>query len=107
MHLSRLAFAFALVLVGCDSDSSTTKVDAAVPPDAAAGALCTGAVYDPCVSSDQCTSQNCRLYNGSALQICTQVCSAAIPCPNDASGAAVACNQMGNCKPAVANNCHR
>jgi len=107
MHLSRVAFVLVVVLVACDSDRSTTKVDAAVPPDAPAGALCTGAVYDPCVSSDQCASQACHLYNVNALQICTQPCSAGMPCPNDASGAAVACNQMGNCKPAVANNCHR
>ena len=95
---------FVLILVACNSSdggSLTPQVDAA------AGPLCTGAVYDPCVSNDQCRSQACHLYGTSALQICTQACSAAMPCPNDASGAPVACNQMGNCKPSVANNCHR
>jgi hypothetical protein len=95
---------FVLFLIACggsDGGSVAPQVDAA------AGALCTGAVYDTCVSSDQCVSQACHLYNANALQICTQPCSATVPCPNDAAGAPVACNQMGNCKPSVANNCHR
>lgn len=92
-----------LVLAACGSSEggSTPQVDAA------SGPLCTGAVYDPCTANDQCGSRSCHLYSDAGLQVCTQVCSATVPCPNDASGAAVACNRMGNCKPAVANNCHR
>ena len=96
-------FAFILVLVACGGSDDTV----APQSDAASGPLCTGAVYDTCTTNDQCSSQNCHLYNANGLQICTQACSATVPCPNDASGAAVACNMMGNCKPAVANNCHR
>jgi hypothetical protein len=101
MSMARLVFIFTLVACGSDGTSKQPDVDAAF------GALCTGAVYDTCATNDQCGSQLCHLYNGAGLQICTQACSATAPCPNDASGAAVACNPMGNCKPAVANNCHR
>ena len=101
MHRARFAFIFGLVACGSGGGGSTLDVDAASGPP------CTGAVYDTCVSNDQCSSQACHLYNANALQVCTQACSAAVPCPNDSSGAPVACNQMGNCKPAVANNCHR
>ena len=102
MYMAR--FAFVLALVACGSSGGTTA-----PPqvDAAAGAPCTGAVYDICTSNAQCASQQCHLYNGDALEVCTQACNATTPCPNDASGAAVACNTMGNCKPVIANNCHR
>jgi hypothetical protein len=96
-------FAFILVLAACGSGggNSTPQVDAASGPP------CTGAIYDPCTSNDQCTSQQCHVYGTAGLQVCTQACSATVPCPNDTSGAAVTCNMMGNCKPAVANNCHR
>jgi hypothetical protein len=96
-------FALVLVLAACGGSSTTT--DAASDPQA--GALCTGAVYDTCTTSDQCSSQNCHLFNGAALQVCTQTCNATTPCPNDVTGATVACNNMNICKPAVANNCHR
>lgn len=103
--MQMVRFAFVVLLVACDNSGGTPAVDAAA--DVAAGPLCTGAVYDTCASNDQCSSQACHLYTANALQICTQACSASMPCPNDATGAPVACNQMGNCKPSVANNCHR
>lgn len=98
--MARLALV--LTFLACGGSSGTPPA-----PDAPSGPPCTGAVYDTCTTADQCSSQNCHLYNANALQVCTQVCSATVACPNDASGAAVACNMMGNCKPAVANNCHR
>ena len=104
MHTTRFTLILVLSLTACGG-SSTTATDAAT--DSPAGALCTGAVYDTCTTNDQCGSQNCHLFNGSALQVCTQTCNATTPCPNDASGATVACNNMNICKPSVANSCHR
>lgn len=104
MHMTRFAFILALVACGSSGGSTTPQVDAA------SGPLCTGVVYDPCMTNDQCNSGNCRMYNGAGLQVCTQVCSTMapmVPCPNDSSGAVVTCNTMLNCKPTVANNCHR
>jgi hypothetical protein len=100
MHMVR--FAFVLMILACGGSSGTPPT-----PDAPSGPPCTGAVYDSCTTPDQCSSQLCHLYNANALQVCTQTCSATVPCPNDATGAAVPCNMMGNCKPSVANTCHR
>src|SRR5689334_3283378 len=97
MPLVRLALALALAACG---SSNNTQIDAPSGPP------CTGAVYDSCTSNTQCSSMNCHDYTGSALHVCTQACSGAMPCPSDSTGAAVACNMMGNCKPSVANNCH-
>jgi hypothetical protein len=105
--MSIVGFAFVLTVLACGGGSGSAPPAPDAASDAPPGPPCTGAVYDPCTMNDQCSSQSCHLYNANALQICTQVCNAAMPCPNDASGAAVACNQMGNCKPAVANSCHR
>jgi hypothetical protein len=105
--MSIIRFVFVVTVLGCGGCGGSSTPAAPDASDPVAGPPCTGAVYDTCATNDQCGSQLCHLYNAQALQICTQVCSAAMPCPNDASGAAVACNQMGNCKPAVANNCHR
>jgi hypothetical protein len=100
MHMAR--FAFVLAIHACGGSNGTPPT-----PDAPSGPPCTGAVYDSCATPDQCSSQNCHLYNNNALQVCTQACSGTVPCPNDSTGAVVACNMMGSCKPAVANNCHR
>ena len=100
MHIA--CFAFVLALAACGGSSGSPPA-----PDAATGPPCTGAVYDTCATSDQCMSMSCHLYNGAGLQVCTQACSAAMPCPNDAAGQPVACNPMGNCKPSIANTCHR
>lgn len=98
MQIARLVFALAVAACGGGSSS---------PDPDASGPACTGAIYDTCTSNDQCGSMNCHLYNGAGLQVCTQTCNATTPCPSDATGATVACNMMGNCRPAVANNCHR
>jgi hypothetical protein len=103
MQIARTAFvalALALAAGACGGGSGNSQIDASGP-------ACTRAVYDPCTSNDQCASQDCHLYNGAGLQVCTQVCNATTPCPNDAAGNAVACNMMGSCRPSVANNCHR
>ena len=108
MHMARFVLVLALVACGGGDGGGggVSQVDAS-PADAVSSTLCTGAVYDPCTSNDQCASGACHLYTANALQVCTQACSATMPCPNDAAGKPVTCNQMGNCKPSVANDCHR
>lgn len=98
MHLVRLVLV--LSIAACGSSNNSAQIDAP------AGPLCTGAIYDSCTTNTQCGSMNCHDYTGSAIHVCTQACSATMPCPNDSAGAPVACNMMGNCKPSVANNCH-
>jgi len=88
----------ALALTACTASSPSATTDA-LP-------ACTQAVYDPCNTEHDCMSGNCHLFMMDNLQVCTQVCSATNPCPNDATGAAVACNSMGLCKPAIANRCN-
>ena len=100
MRIAR--FVFTLALVACGGGSGSPPA-----PDAPAGPACTGAIYDTCATSDQCMSMSCHPYTAAGLQVCTQVCNATTPCPNDAAGQPVACNMMGNCKPSVANTCHR
>ncbi|HEX7836649.1 MAG TPA: hypothetical protein VF469_04250 [Kofleriaceae bacterium] len=101
MRIAR--FAFTLALVACGGSSGSPPA-----PDAPAGPACTGAIYDTCTTNDQCMSMSCHSYTGAGLQVCTQACNATnMPCPNDAAGQPVACNTMGNCKPSVANTCHR
>src|ERR1041384_8048774 len=102
MRLLRLVLVLGLAALGAcggDDDNST--------PDAPAGPACTGAVYAKCRRNAQCTSQNCHLFMGDGIQVCTQPCSGSVACPTDSAGAAVACNGMAICKPSVANNCHR
>ncbi|HUJ60348.1 MAG TPA: hypothetical protein VLX92_17725 [Kofleriaceae bacterium] len=91
------------MLVACTNKHNGTTVDGPV------GSACTGAVYDPCTSNDQCMSMNCHFYNASNLQVCTQACTAGdnSTCPVDSTGSNGLCNTMGNCKPAAANPCTR
>jgi hypothetical protein len=93
-------------VLGCGGGSS-----AHTTPDAAAGGgpACTGAVYDPCTTNDQCMSMNCHFYMMSNFTICTQACTPGdnTTCPVDATGTHGTCNNMGNCKPTAANNCTR
>lgn len=79
------------ILVGCAGDE---------PPDAPN--KCTGAVYDLCRDEHDCTVANCRPFG--TIQVCTQTCDPATPCPVDENGAAGTCTG-GFCAPAVANNC--
>jgi hypothetical protein len=104
MQITRFALAFVIALAACGSRASPAPVDTGI--DGTAGAACTGAVYDPCTDNSQCLSGQCHAYNGAGIQVCTQACNPAA-CPNDTAGLAVACNTMNNCKPSVANNCHR
>ena len=92
---------FVLVLTACGGGDDAPSVDAP------SGPACTGAVYDTCTGNTQCSSQNCHLFMADGIQVCTQACSASAACPNDSTGATIACNGMGICKPTVANNCHR
>lgn len=68
--------------------------------------MCTGVVYDSCTTPAGCASGNCKLFEDALIQVCTQACSAAMPCPNDASGMPGTCNNRGICKPRLANACH-
>ena len=100
MRIAR--FVFTLILVACGGGSGSPSA-----PDAPAGPACTGAIYDTCMTNDQCMSMICHSYTGAGLQVCTPMCNATTPCPNDAAGQPVTCNMMGFCKPSVANSCHR
>lgn len=91
-----------IVLAACGGDDSQQA-----KPDATPGPACTGALYDHCVSPSDCMSQNCHFYQQSNFTVCTQTCNASNPCPVDSSGTAGTCNNMGICKPSVANNCSR
>jgi hypothetical protein len=64
---------------------------------------CTGALYDPCTDNTQCMSQNCKLFGGAGLEVCTVTCT---PGDNTPCGAGT-CNNMGICKPNAANACSR
>lgn len=73
-----------------------------------ANATCTGAAYDPCSDSSQCSSGTCQLYQQSGFQVCTQTCTPgdSTTCPMQ-NGQPAQCNNMGLCKPAAANDCTR
>jgi hypothetical protein len=73
-----------------------------------AAATCTGAAYDPCTDSAQCTAGTCQLFNGSGFQVCTQTCTPgdSTTCPMQ-NGQPAQCNNMGLCKPLAANDCTR
>ena len=102
-----------MILAACTNGDSKPAVDAPkqidAGHDAPAGALCTGAAFDPCTTNTQCTSNNCKLFNSAALQVCTVTCTPGdnTTCPLDISGNHATCNNMGICKPTAANNCHR
>lgn len=99
--MNKLALALVLAVAACGGNDSTPAM-----PDAPSGPACTKALYDNCVNNTDCNSGNCHFYQQSNFTVCTQACSASNPCPADSSGVAGTCNNMGICKPAVANNCH-
>lgn len=68
---------------------------------------CSGALYDPCTENSQCMSGNCKDYRGAGITVCTEACSGlnSNSCPPDSTGSAGFCNNMGLCKPTVANTC--
>ena len=89
---SWISIALVLACAGCAGD----------PPDSD---RCRGKLYDPCNEEHDCETQDCRPFAAEGFQVCTVVCSAGTPCPDDASGAAAACDATGLCKPAAANAC--
>ena len=91
-----------LLLVACDTKSEMMGPMPDAPPGTPA---CTGAVYDWCANASQCTSGNCHFFEQSNFTVCTQACSASMPCPPDHNGTAVTCNNRGICKPAEPNVC--
>jgi len=103
--MRNLALLFVLA-IGCGDDGGTNPPTDGKTIDSPAGSACTGAVYDPCTANTQCMSNNCRLFTGDNLQVCTQTCTPGAACPM-AGSTAITCNMMGVCKPPAANNCTR
>lgn len=95
-----------ILVAACTSGDSPAQkpVDAAV-----SGQACTGAAFDPCTATTDCMSMNCKLFNSAGIQVCTVTCTPGdnTTCPTDSSGNHATCNNMGICKPAAANACHR
>lgn len=98
-----------LFVAACGSGSTSPPMIDAPGSGSGSGSACTGAVYDPCTDNTQCMSMTCHLYSMSALQVCTTSCTPGdnTTCPVDSTGNHATCNNMANCKPAAANNCHR
>lgn len=65
---------------------------------------CSGQLYDPCSSDDQCASGTCKLYANRGIHVCTQACSDDTPCPLHA-GQPAACTKQKLCRPDAANAC--
>ncbi len=73
--------------------------------DVGNGAVCTGMLYDNCASEHDCMSNDCHTFAIEGFNVCTQTCSATVPCP-DLDGAAVACDTAtGVCKPTASRVC--
>jgi hypothetical protein len=96
-------FAFGLALVAACSGNAPSGNS----PDG--GAACTMAIYDPCATEHDCMAgTTCRTFSTTmpALEVCTQACTSAQPCPNDSSGAPGTCDStLMLCRPAKANAC--
>ena len=110
MRSAVICLVVACLYIAC-TNGSPAKMDAAKLDSmgSGSGAMCLGSAYDPCTDNTQCMSQMCHLYTMSNLQVCTVTCTPGdnTTCPKDATGANGTCNNMANCKPAQANNCHR
>lgn len=78
--------------------------DATLSLDGGTAATCTGKAYDSCTTGSQCMSNNCKLFSQANITVCTQACSATVPCPPQ-NGQPVPCNNMGVCRPNAANAC--
>ncbi len=98
----------ALALAACGGDPDPDAPDAAVTVDADPSALCTGAVYDSCVdtaaSSDCGPDLSCHVFDMAGITVCVPACDAQNPCPQQ-DGVDIRCNNMGRCRPDVANAC--
>jgi hypothetical protein len=97
-----LVMALILTSTACGGDGGG---GGGVPDADPAAPMCTGVVYDNCTANTQCASNNCHLFDQDAIQICTQACDAANPCPMDAAGTVGFCNNKGICKPSRSNAC--
>jgi len=96
-----LAIATTLLLYACETGGDSKPL-----PDAdLTKPMCTGQLYDSCLTNAGCTSMNCKLFDKEGIQVCTQTCSSSNPCPNQ-NGAPASCNNRGICKPPAANACH-
>lgn len=108
MKSTILACLAALTLAACggggDDTPDTPDADTAAPD----AGLCTGAAYDSCTdtvgSTDCLDGMACRLFMQQGITICTPMCDASNPCPEQ-DGAAVSCNMMGRCRGEAANAC--
>lgn len=105
MRNSHLVFVFALVgsvVVACGDDGEPSPVDSGGSGSDAGGG--SAALYDSCTADTQCMSGMCRSFNmpSPGIQVCTQSCSASMPCPMQ-GGAAVQCTNASVCRPPMAN----
>ncbi|MBA3465011.1 MAG: hypothetical protein H0T46_34065 [Deltaproteobacteria bacterium] len=79
----------ALLLVGACAGDET---------DVGKGPVCSGMLYDNCAQEHDCMSNECRTYTAEGYNVCTQQCSASVPCP-DKDGMPVTCDMAsGVCK---------
>jgi hypothetical protein len=85
----RIAIMLALVLGACAGDEV----------DTGNGPVCSMALYDTCQSEHDCMSMQCTNFPSAMVQICTQGCSAAVPCPADINGVVPPCDASGYCLP--------
>jgi hypothetical protein len=84
----RILLGMLVVLAACAGDET----------DMGKGAVCTGALYDNCASEHDCMSNDCRTYTQEGYNVCTQQCTATVPCP-DIDGTPVTCDTAsGACK---------
>lgn len=90
----RISILFVMVVAACAGDEV----------DPGNGQVCTKALYDECLTEHDCMSNQCHTFSGEGFTVCTQGCTAAVPCP-DQAGVAVECNNMGLCKPPAATEC--
>jgi hypothetical protein len=106
MKLFRLVL-LTLTIAACGGGGGEDPPPIDSTPQDSSGAACTNADYDPCTTNDECTSGNCHFFNQSAFTVCVPACGGGTPCPDDSTGNPGTCNNMGICKPAVANDCAR
>jgi hypothetical protein len=97
-----------LFMTACAGDPPPGDDDDDPDVDASIGATCTGAVYDSCTdttnSSDCMEGMMCHPFDQAGITVCVPACSESMPCPQQ-DGAEIRCNNMGRCRPDVANAC--
>ncbi len=98
-----LAFVVVVAVTACTGSApSGSSADAS-------GGACTMSLYDPCVDEHNCGSAElCQTFGDvtPGIEVCSEGCTTATPCPNDSTGAAATCDTTVNlCRPAKANAC--